>query len=411
MLFKSNQKMKEQILIVLAALLSIGTYAQINFQKGYIFKNNSERIEVLIKNEDWRNSPSHFQYKLSEESKIQTGTLKSIKGFGVEGEFDYKKITVNIDRSKREIGELGMERRPHFKREELFLKTLVEGEANLYLYRDGNLRRFFYSVNDSPVEQLIYKKYKISAYKVATNNRYQQQLKNNVFCQNLSDNAFEEIDYSIKDLSKYFAAYNKCKNADYFAYSTKDKYDAFNLNIRLGLNNTSLSVHNNIADSRNADFGNQWNLRIGIEAEFVLPFNKNKWSITFEPTYQYFKAEAKTSSIYRRTAKIDYSSIEMPIGVRYYLFLNEDSQIFLNAAYLFDIDLNSKLIYEGQKNLVPIKDLEINPNGNMVVGVGYKYKKYSVEVRYGMERSLLTTYVFYSAKYPSLSFILGYTLF
>ena len=39
---------------------------------------------------------------------------------------------------------------------------------------------------------------------------------------------------------------------------------------------------------------------MGIEAEFVLPFNNNnKWSIIAEPTYQYFKADKEvfTSTI------------------------------------------------------------------------------------------------------------------
>ncbi len=40
------------------------------------------------------------------------------------------------------------------------------------------------------------------------------------------------------------------------------------------------------------DFGSQVNFRIGIEAEFIRGFNKNKWAIICEPTYQSFTGEA-----------------------------------------------------------------------------------------------------------------------
>ena len=38
-------------------------------------------------------------------------------------------------------------------------------------------------------------------------------------------------------------------------------------------------------------FDSNTNVSLGIEAEFILPFNKNKWAIIFEPTYQYYKTE------------------------------------------------------------------------------------------------------------------------
>ena len=72
------------------------------------------------------------------------------------------------------------------------------------------------------------------------------------------------------------------------------------------------------------------NGRFGVETEFILAFNKNKWGVTIEPTYQYYKSEKKPSDV---EAKLNYTSVEIPIGIRHYFYLSEKSKIFINASY------------------------------------------------------------------------------
>ena len=80
-----------------------------------------------------------------------------------------------------------------------------------------------------------------------------------------------------------------------------------------------------MTDSRDTDFGNKTNLRIGIETEFILPFNKNRWSILIEPTYQYFKAEKREEVTNVeggiRDTRVDYQSVDFPVGIRYYFHM------------------------------------------------------------------------------------------
>jgi hypothetical protein len=53
-------------------------------------------------------------------------------------------------------------------------------------------------------------------------------------------------------------------------------------------------VNDYYSGSGNAKFDNKISFRIGLEAEFILPFNKNKWAVFAEPTYQYYKTEKQS---------------------------------------------------------------------------------------------------------------------
>lgn len=102
---------------------------------------------------------------------------------------------------------------------------------------------------------------------------------------------------------------------------------------------------------------------------------------------------------------LDYKSLEIPFGVRHYFFINKQSKVFLNAAYVIDFDFNSTITYDQT-------DFKISSGNNLAFGAGYKYNdKYSVEFRMGMSRNLLRNYFNFASDYRTISLILGYTLF
>ena len=77
--------MKKHLLFLLTALLSIGGYAQVKFESGYYISNAGQKIEGLIKNVDWENNPTTFEYKASEEAAPKTLAIRSVEEFGVNG--------------------------------------------------------------------------------------------------------------------------------------------------------------------------------------------------------------------------------------------------------------------------------------------------------------------------------------
>ncbi len=395
--------MKRQLLFFIIAILGINSNSQISFEKGYFINDSGQKIDCLIKNIDWKNNPTEFEYKLSDHSDKKIATIKTVKEFGVSDISKYRRFTVKIDRSKKDISKMSNQRQPIFKEETLFLKVLIEGKANLYSFEDGNLKRYFYNKDHAEIEQLVFKHYLTTSNKIAENSRYKQQLRNHLKCSNSSIGNVENVDYKQKELVNYFTKYNACNDQKFVNFEEKRNKDLVNLNIRPGLNVSTLSLDRTLSDFRDIDFDGELAFRLGVEVELIMPFNKNKWAVILEPTYQYFKSE---KMIRTQNVVADYKSIELPIGIRHYFFLNEDSKLFANGSFVLDFASNSAVEYEFGTNL------DINTRTNVAFGVGYKHKdKYSVELRYQTARELLSSHLFWISDYNTVSVIFGYSLF
>ena len=410
-------KMKKNVALILIILaFSLKGYSQIIFEKGYFINNSNQKIDCLIKNNDWKNNPETFEYKLSENSEPAIADVKSAKEFGIYSISKYIRSTVKIDKSKENLDDLSYDKEPTYVEEVLFLKVLVEGKSNLYYYVNGNLQRFYYNTDSSAIEPLVYKKYLVSENVVEENNQFKRQLWADLKCPTIGINKVENLHYKKNSILNFFMEYNKCSNSNFTRYDGKVKKDLVNLTLRAHLNNSSAYIRNT-AYTRNstADFGSKSTLGFGIEAEYIFPFNKNKWSIFVEPTYQNFKAEIITDDFFVATKKlisnINYSSIEVPLGIRHYLFLNKNSKLFINAAYVFDFNLKSSIEIKRDDNTY-YNSLLVNTLNNTSFGIGYKFKdKYSIETRYQTSRTLLSDYLFWDSSYTTASLIFGYSFF
>ncbi|MCG9793460.1 tRNA modification GTPase [Flavobacterium algicola] len=407
--------MKTKLLLLFALILGINCYSQISFDKGYFIDNRDQKINCLIKNMDWKNNPTEFEYKLAENSESKITLIKSIKEFSIDSVSKYIRRTVKIDRSSDNITYLSADKNPVFQEEDLLLKVLVEGEANLYQYAENNLIRYFYSKNDSGVQQLIHKRYKNTEHKFGENNEFRKQLWIELNCPTFKTSKIEKVSYKKNDLVRYFIDFNGCNNKEFTSFEVKEKKDLFNLTVRPRINSSSADAQVQYEDKRYVDFGNNTGLGLGIEAEFILPFNKNKWAITFEPTLRNYKSEKTINADYviegKLTAKITYSSIEFPVSLRHYFFLNENSKLFVNASYIVELSSNSSIKYQ-RPDGTNFTDLKINTRGNIGLGLGYKYKdRYSTEIRLHTTRELLGDERLWFSDYNSMSLIFGYSFF
>ena len=403
--------MKKQLLFFLATILSFNCYSQISFEKGYYIGDDNQKIEQVAT----ISANNEFEYKLSGNSESKKVTIKSIKEFGVDNSSKYVRSTVNIDRSSESVNNLSDDKNPIFQEEEVFLKVLVDGKATLYEYVDGNLKRYFYIKENSNVEQLIYKKYRTPENYIGENNKFRQQLWIDLNCPNFKMSKIENVEYTRNDLVRFFIEYSECHNDEIINFQLQQKRDLFNMTIRPRINSSSLTIQSSTSDSRDTDFGNKVGVGFGLEAEFVLPFNKNKWAIAIEPTYQSFKSE-KRSNVNNVSggvliANVDYSSIEFPVGLRHYLFLSNNSKVFINASYIFDLSSKSSIEFT-RNDGSNLDSIEIETRSNLAIGIGYKQNdRYSLEVRYQTNREILRNYLFWNSEYKTLSIVFGYSLF
>lgn len=407
--------MNTKLLLLLIAFLSFNASAQISFEKGYFINNSGEKIDCLIKNLDWRNNPTDFEYQLVQNGALKNEKIKTIPEFGIYNTSKYLRYTVKIDKSADHLDNLSYDKNPVFVEEQLFLKVLVEGKSNLYLYENGNLQRFFYNKDNSNIEQLVFKNYKNADNKTGENNQFRQQLWNDLKCPAFTMNKMANLKYQKNSLVAFFTEYNNCNNSELINYDEKVKKDLFNLSIRPRLNHNSLLIQDLVSNSTDIDFGSKLGFGMGIEAEYILPYNKNKWAIAIEPTYQNFKSDKAINGSFfsggNQIATVNYTSIELPLSVRHYFFLNDNSKIFINASYIFDLNSNSSIEFTRAPNTY-INSAKLVTQSNFGFGVGYKFKdKYSLEMRVQTSRNLTGNYIFWNSDYKTFSTIFGYSLF
>ena len=86
----------------------------------------------------------------------------------------------------------------------------------------------------------------------------------------ISIDDLKSIDYGKKALLEIFKKYNYCNNSEFINFEEKVSSVLFNLNIRPGLNSSSLVVDNNYLNDRRMDYGNELAFRIGLEFEFIM---------------------------------------------------------------------------------------------------------------------------------------------
>ncbi len=404
---KLSKRMKH-ILTIVALLCITITNAQITFEKGYYINNSDEKVEGFIKNIDWKNNPTSFEFKASLSSDPITLSIKNVSEFSVLNSSKFERHKVKIDRSPNGLDQLGYKREPDFKDETLFIKVLVENEAVLYRYTDMNLTTFFYK-KDGSLYTLVHKRYFDVNNDLNENNFYQQQIASNLSCSNNKMPNPENIKYTATSLTKYFKAYGNCTGTSSNTIIEKTYENSFNVKVIAGVQTTSFSVDSNTR--RTADFGSNVGFVPGIELEYLLPFNAQKWALFLDVRYQSYEAENANgiiSSTLNPTVigfdKASYSGVDTSIGFRHYFLINSTSKIHLGLNYAIDFITDTEVIYEDAQDLITS-----TATGVLGISAGYTFDKFTAEIRYHTNRnSLGNEFLFNQSDYSNLTFSLAY---
>ena len=405
-----------KVLLFLVLNFSGYVFGQIKFEKGYFIDNENQKTECYIQNKDALKNPSEFKYMLTPNGEVKSANIKEVREFCIQNSDKFIRVEVDIDTSSSSLNDLSEFRNPLWRHKQLFLKVLIEGEATLYYYNDKRIERFFYSTNDKAIKQLIYKEYyfdndnpafNAETVKIGYNNTFRQQLLNDVSCKNTTINSISGLEYNKKELEKYFDYYNSCVDSTYKVNDKKQSPGEINLKVLTGFDYTGLIL---FYDQQTANFNHKINYILGIEGEYILPINKNKWGIAGELAYQSYQGQTEsTSHIYR----INYKSIDLSLGIKYYLLLNDYTKVYFDSYvnsvlnYAPGAEVNYKFIYIYEDELRK-KDFKINPN--FAFGAGFSYKRISAELRYYANQELLNNYGTWSTEYKKISVIIGYKL-
>jgi hypothetical protein len=392
--------MKKKITILIL-FIGLNTIAQTKFKKGYFISNDGIKTECFIKSEDWRSNPVEIKYRINEDSKTKKETINSIKEFSIYEINKFQRFTVNIDRSSDRVGKLSSKRALEYTEETLFLKVLIEGNANLYFHQDGNLFSYFYTTQNKPIRLLEHKRFKTQQGVISENKNYIYQIKRDLSCTNLKT---KPVKYTKKSLSNYFLKFNNCDgNGSSIDYSKKQSKKSIAFDFKLGIHQLQFSK-----DSEPFKSSTNKNLfSAGIELIYTLPFNNNKWALFTEPTFNLTKIEA-INKFNRRKIETTIGQLYFPIGVKYFIHVNKKSKLFLSSAFIFGF---SDLDYLRENESYSNKDLGGDSSNSL--GLGYYYKnKYSLEARYRFNRIFVgNIQERFQTSVNSISIVLGYKIF
>ncbi|MFT3918828.1 hypothetical protein [Cloacibacterium sp.] len=397
----------KKTLFSLFIFISAFVWSQLSYEKGYFIDNENQKHEVLIKNIDWLENPKSFKYKETESGEEKTADTKTVKEFQVFGYNKLVRYTGKIENSSYNINNLSNTEEPSWEEKEVFLYVASSGLKTLYYYfENANDYRFFYSDEDGIIKPLIYKIYNPDGdeTKVAKNKTYISQLKKIFSNNNEVIKLLNITDYNKEKLKKVFDLHNGITNI-----KQTNKSKIF-LNIRPGLTLNNLKIDNKNIELK---YPSQVSFRFGIELEYILSFNRNKWALIFEPTYYNYNSNTQKLTSNSRNSdfegSVKYSRIEFPIGFRHYMFLNKNSKIFINGLLTFNHVIKpAKIEYSNME----LTSLTPNKSGLFFnIGAGYNYKnKYQLEIRYA-KKNILDNYVYWDSNYNIFSFILGYNIF
>ncbi len=364
-----------KLLLAFLALVSFVSYSQNQWQPGYYETTTGYRTDGLIFNKDWNNNPTDFLFKQNETSPQIQFTIDQVSEFSINGVSKFVRKTVQIERSSSKSTYIQKEKTPFFKEETLFLRVLVEGKNTLYAFNDSGIEKFFYSVEDGPVTQLIEIRY-IGPNTVTEmmNSQFRNQLWNAVKCDETQLKDVENLKYTVSSLSSYFVEVNSCENPDGVTFKQVQKKGSLNLKAFAGISMANISF-----EGRTSVYGFDASgimPAMGLELEYILPTNNSKWAVILETNYNMFKSEEKVGG--NRTVDIKYNSFQVPIGMRHYVFLNENNKLFFSGVFAVNIIMNSEFDYSNSTaDIIPD-----SPHYNFGLGAGYDIGRFSTEIRY-----------------------------
>ncbi len=398
----------KKILFLFFILATFSSFSQINYEAGYFINNQGSKTECLIKNVAWNKNPSEFEYKLNENEAVKKATVKEVKEFNVGNSYKFIRFDTKIDRSGSDINALNTGKQPVWSQEILFLKVLVEGNVNLYQYEAGGYNKYFLSTGiHDKAEQLVYKEYydenNHDGYYINENNTFRKQLWMALKSDLFKESDFFKVSYKKAELIGLVSKFNTSKGTTTTNYEVSQNQNSLDLKIIAGINQSSFTFHNIARYSNYNDvlkLDSKPVIRIGIELENVFSFNQKKWSVFIAPNYQSYKAEGKSdSNLFIATS---YKFIEIPFGVRYYMFVGKKSRIFMNLGFSLERRLNSIVTY-GKNTLIPSKS-----SSGYLAGIGYSNGTYGIELRYNSNRNILNNYLDWKSDYKSMGIVASY---
>lgn len=384
--------------LLYAFLLSISVLnAQENFVTGYIISLEGDSIRGYIDYKNWNRNPSSIKFKTQSSSEVINIKPKDIEEFGVKDD-KYISEIVEYETSPIQTNLLEENSNLNLELDTVFLQVLISGKKELYSYRIINNRENYYIKTGNGLELLVYKKYlkdKLGIKSITENRKYIGQLFQYLEdCESISSD-FKDIAYSQKSLVKIFNSYYKCKEANNI-YQKEEEKSKIEFGPLIGFLFTKLSYSGSsftfLTDAESS-FSNS--LSYGVFFDLLFPRNHNRISLLNEMqvlsykgvfTFEDFINEDNFTKV---DSEIDLTYLKINSLIRYRVSIKKNTgyvNVGMTNGFVLKSTTNKREVRKifGQEMireeaaLPEIKNYELG----VVVGLGYKLRKFSFELRH-----------------------------
>ncbi len=155
------------------------TFAQSNYQQGYILKNNGDTLKGYINYPESGYSPVAIEFKVSKaDGTVREFTPLDIKAFQITGFQDYVSYVGPISMNKNVIPNLPYGLDTSTTNRSLFLEPLITGRyITLFYNNEPSKNRFFIAETNGSTDELkYYPYYEGTARDIVEHNTYRGQL-------------------------------------------------------------------------------------------------------------------------------------------------------------------------------------------------------------------------------------------
>ena len=397
----------KQLLLILTTLLLPGfLLAQIKFTPGYIVNNKNEKKTCLLLNSGVQHTGENYLYKFHKDSAQVKVDLKKIKAFGVDGGNKFIRQKVSLDISGNSIKHVkDTLNHADWNEGHVFLEEMIASDvASLYYFRYEGREFFFYKKGNSPIINLIYKKYEVGANsqlttQVLLDNRYKQQLGKNLPCSMKTS----RLSYTRSSLLRYFKTYIEEQSEEIETQSQEQK-SKFKVQVALTANNTSFALEET-KTLQNYSADSEISLGGGVALEYLFPFNRNKWGLFAEGNYVK-TSFSYTSDLTTFKYNFDYNFIEIPFGLIHYFNVTEDFKLFVKGGMCTTFTLDDNFS-------VGTSDYNrgTTTSTNVVAGFGVNYKRFNAEFKFYTKSDITQNDQIYNSEFKRSSIRIAYDVF
>ncbi|MGB3800207.1 MAG: hypothetical protein WA952_10365 [Lewinella sp.] len=387
--------------------LPVAGFAQKTYQPGYLIDGNGKREAVQILNKDWRYNPTEIQVRRTADQDPITVPTEALREFGIDGKARYINRHVAIEKSSVSRTTRNTTR-PVQEVERVLLRVEVEGEASLYSYRAPRVTKYFLTQDGGQINQLMYTVHRAADGGLVETRTFVRQLQRLLTC----DDSFSvgtDLNYKLAALTDVIMAYNTCASGgEQIVYGNEtSKGKSFYLTLQPGFYYTDYKLISAGNNERILDSENRLALRIGVAAEYVLPYGANTFSVLFQPSYYRFSAPAMlpepSESESESEYLMEYAAFDLPVAFRAYHFLQRDIKVFASGGVGVIIPFGE--LYENGNEVYKMKGMLAT---HLEVGVRYR-ERYNLAIGYESQgNSLLSEAV--RTRTSGLRITTGYTL-